>query len=339
MRADRLLSILLLLQQHSMLTVRELARRLEVSPRTIHRDMEALSTAGVPVLAERGANGGWRLLEPYRTDLTGLNAAELQALLVGSPAHVLGDLGLRSAYEAAIIKLQSAAPAALIDADFIRQRIHIDTPGWHAQREDQPHFRTLQTAVLTDRRVKMVYERSGGETVERIVDPLGLVAKGQVWYLAAAVTGVDAAETEIRTYRVSRVQAAALLDEACQRPAGFELAAYWADAAAAFVAGLPQYLVTLRVEQAHFERLRASWRFGRVREVSAPDAVGWCQVMLDFEVLEEATAYTLSLGPYAEVIAPEALRERVRDFAQRTAAVYIDTALAGAALGGSGALK
>lgn len=325
MRADRLLSILLLLQQHSMLTARELARRLEVSPRTIHRDMEALSTAGVPVLAERGANGGWRLLEPYRTDLTGLNAAELQALLVGSPAHVLGDLGLRGAYEAAIIKLQAAAPAMLLDADFIRQRIYIDTPGWQQRREDQPHFRTLQTAVLTDRRVKMVYERSGSDAVERIVDPLGLVAKGQVWYLVAAVMGVDAAETDIRTYRIARIQAAALLDEACERPAGFELAGYWADASAAFVAGLPQYLVTLRVDLSHFERLRASWRFGRVRDVSAPDAAGWCQVVLDFEVIEEATAYTLGMGPYAEVTAPEALRERVRDFVERTAALYDGT--------------
>src|SRR5579859_2430938 len=136
MRADRLLSIMLLLQVHRRLTASDLARRLEVSERTIHRDMEALGTSGIPVTAERGTGGGWRLLEPYQTTLTGLNEAEIQALFLAKPAHLLADLGLARAGEAAYIKLLAALPAlGRHDAQDVRQRIHIDPTGWRRPDE------------------------------------------------------------------------------------------------------------------------------------------------------------------------------------------------------------
>lgn len=200
MRADRLLSILLLLQTQRRLTARELAERLEVSERTIYRDMDALSGAGVPVLAQRGNKGGWMLLDSYQTNLTGLNDTEIQALFLAQPARLLADLGLRQAHDAALIKLLAALPSIQRrDAEYIRQRIHVDVPGWHPSKEESAAFPAIQEAVLSDRQLKLVYQRGDSAVVERLVDPLGLVAKGRVWYLIAGVEG------ELRTYRVSRV--------------------------------------------------------------------------------------------------------------------------------------
>jgi predicted DNA-binding transcriptional regulator YafY len=236
MRADRLLSILLLLQMHQRITARELATRLEVSERTIHRDMEALSTAGIPVTAERGSSGGWSLLAEYSTNLTGLTEAEIQALFLTRPSHLLADLGLHQASEAAFIKLLAALPSlSRRDAEYVRQRIHIDATGWHHTDENVSCLATLQEAVWQERKVSLTYQRGDGPIVERMVDPLGLVAKGSTWYLVAAVDG------EVRTYRISRMQGASLTSEPCIRPRDFDLAAYWAQSSTNFVANLPRY--------------------------------------------------------------------------------------------------
>jgi len=202
------------------MTARELARRLEVSERTIHRDMGALGVAGVPVTAERGAGGGWALLEGYRTNLTGLNAAEVQALFVARPTGVLADLGLTRAADAALIKLLAALPAlSRQGAEYARQRLHVDGAGWRQAEVASPLLLTLQEAIWQERKLRLTYHLTNGETVERLVDPLGLVAKGSLWYLVAGVEGA------LRTYRVSRVQAAEPLDEPCLRPPDFDLAA------------------------------------------------------------------------------------------------------------------
>ncbi|MDX1993285.1 MAG: YafY family protein [bacterium] len=318
MRADRLLSILLLLQTHQRMTARELAERLEVSERTIHRDMEALSAAGVPVLAERGVNGGWSLLEDYRTDLTGLNDSEIQALFLTTPAHLLSDLGLRQAYEAALVKLMAALPSGnRRSAEDIRQRVLIDVPGWHPSKSDdqQPCFPVIQQAVLEDRRAMIHYSRDD-TTVERLIDPLGLVAKGHLWYLVAAVEG------ELRTYRVSRIQGVELLDQRCQRPAGFDLAAYWAESAADFVARLPHYTATVRIHRDYMPRVRGMWRFARVQHIDPPDADGWHCAVVDFEVIDEAVRYILSAGTAAEAVEPLELREAIRQAALEIAGRY-----------------
>src|SRR5712691_4174354 len=208
MRADRLLSVLLLLQVHRRLTARELAKRLEVSERTIHRDMDALSAAGFPVFAERGIGGGWMLVEGYRTNLTGLNKDEIQALFLTKPLRVLADLGLEKASNAALIKLSAALPSAHRDgAEHARQRIHVDVTGWNRSNESIEFLPALQEAIWQERKLKFSYQRGGGcDAVERLADPLGLVAKGSVWYLVAGVEG------EIRSYRVSRVSGAALTE-------------------------------------------------------------------------------------------------------------------------------
>lgn len=322
MRADRLLSILLLLQVHRRLTARDLAKRLEVSERTIHRDMESLSTAGFPVFAERGIGGGWMLVEGYRTNLTGLNRDEIQALFLTKPLRLLADLGLKKASDAAFIKLSAALPSAHRDnAEHARQRVHIDVTGWNHSRESIEFLPVLQEAVWQERKLKFTYERSGGcDAVERLVDPLGLVAKGSAWYLVAAVEG------EIRSYRVSRVVDARVTDDPCIRPKDFDLADYWEQSTVNFKAQLPQYLAIVRAHPDIFPRLRFAGRFARIGQADAPDADGWIRVTLRFDVEEMAVEWVLSFCPKMEVLEPDALREKVIAAAHSVIAFYAERA-------------
>ena len=321
MRADRLLSILLLLQVQRTTTARELAERLEVSERTIHRDMEALGAAGIPVLAERGAGGGWRLLEEYRTNLTGLNAAEIQALFLTKPPRLLADLGLGKAADAALIKLLAALPSiSRRGAEYASQRIYVDVGGWRQSEDDVSLLPTLQAAVWQERKLQLVYERGDGATVERLVDPLGLVAKGSLWYLIAAVEG------DLRTYRVSRVRGATITEQPCAWPEGFDLATYWEQSSAQFKANLPRYPAVLRVDPAILPRMRSESRYARVERQEPPDDDGWVRLHMRFEVEHSACEYVLSYGTQIEVIEPPELRELVIRTAQAIVAFYAERA-------------
>jgi predicted DNA-binding transcriptional regulator YafY len=317
MRADRLLSIMLLLQVHRRITARELAKRLEVSERTIHRDMDALSGAGVPVFAERGSSGGWTLMEEYRTNLTGLNKDEIQALFLINPSRLLADLGLDKASDAAHIKLRAALPSvSRDDAEYARQRIHIDVLGWNRSEESVPILPTLQEAVWKERKLRLAYERDGCEMVERLVDPLGLVAKGSAWYLVAGVEG------DVRSYRASRVREARLMDEPSVRPEGFDLAAYWEQSTIRFKSNLPRYQVTVRANPVIVPRMHYATRYARIERVDLPDDEGWVKISIRFDVEEVAREYVLSFGSQIEVLEPEALRERVIESARSIVALY-----------------
>ena len=318
MRADRLLSILLLLQVHRRQTARELAHRLEVSERTIHRDMEALSAAGFPVFAERGTGGGWMLVEGYKTNLTGLNKDEIQALFLTKPLRVLADLGLDKASDAAMLKLSAALPSAHRDnAEHARQRIHIDLTGWNRAEEAVRLLPMLQQAVWQERKLRFTYERGGGcDPVERLADPLGLVAKGSAWYLVAVVDG------DTRSYRVSRVASAELTGEPCIRPKGFDLAEYWEQSAVNFKAQLPSYRTIVRADPEIFPRLAFAGRFARIEKTYPPDADGRIRVALRFDVEEMAIEYALSFGAKMEVVEPEALREKVIEAAKSVIQFY-----------------
>src|SRR5579884_1941802 len=222
MRADRLLSILLLLQVHGRLTAGELAQRLECSERTILRDMDALSAAGIPVVADRGAGGGWRLINGYQTKLTGLTASEVQALFVTLPARLLSDLGLKDDAQAALLKLQaSLPPETRRHAAFARERIWIDTRGWRDPGDSIAALPALLDALWRGRRIRFEYAGQCSTASERVADPLGLVAKGSAWYLVAEVEGA------IRTYRVSRIHNPVALSDASAGPADFDLQRYW----------------------------------------------------------------------------------------------------------------
>jgi predicted DNA-binding transcriptional regulator YafY len=320
MRADRLLSLLLTLQTEGKVKAKELARRQGVSPRTIYRDLDALTAAGVPVYAEPGPTGGVALMDGYRTQLTGLSEAELQTLFFGKPPALLQDLGLANVADAALLKVLASLPApSRVGASSARQHLYIDTTGWARSRDAVPLLPQLYEAVQQERRVTLHYARPDkrGESVTRLVDPLGLVARGSTWYLIAAVEG------ELRTYRVSRVQGLELMGEPCLRPDGFDLATYWEASKAAFREQLPRYPVTVRAKPDIADRMRVSERYARVvTEAQTADEDGWLRLGLLFEVDWEACEYLLSFGPAVEVVEPPELRGQIAHLAQQTTQLY-----------------
>jgi predicted DNA-binding transcriptional regulator YafY len=316
-RADRLLSIMLLLQTHRRLTSRQLADWLEVSPRTIHRDMDALSGAGVPVTAERGQGGGWMLLDGYTTDLTGFNALESQTLFLTKLPQPLIELGLENAAEAARLKLLAALPAvARQNAENARQRLYIDPTGWRQSNESAPLLDTVQDAVWQGRMLRMSYRGGNGSLSERNVHPLGLVAKGSIWYLIAQRDG------DLRTYRVSRIEAAEMLDESAIRPDGFDLARYWEDSSASFSARLPHYPVTLRISPNLLPQIRHGVGFTRIESISDPEADGWSTVTFNFGVEFEALSFILRHGDQVEIVEPTQLRDTVVEKARDILRLY-----------------
>lgn len=272
MRADRLVSILLLLQNRGRTTARELARELDVSERTVLRDMEALGAAGVPVVSARGNNGGWWLVDGYRTELTGLNEAELRALFVCAPAGVLSDLQLGDASRAALLKLRSALPNA---ADYAR-RIHVDLAGWRHSRDAVPFLPQVQDAVFRERRIRIEYTHGTRE-----VDPLGLVAKGHLWYLVASCEG------QPRTYRVSRIMSIDVLDARAERPKNFDLAAYWEMSMQQFIERLPRVDVVALIPRSILSRVETYLRYGAIDCVSDYDDEH-VRAELHFDTLEAA---------------------------------------------------
>lgn len=311
MRAERLLRILLLLQAYESLTAGELARRLQVSARTIQRDLDSLSLAGVPVYASRGHGGGWTLARDYRTRLNGLTPAEAMTVFVGTTAHVLADLGLDATAGSAFTKLLAALPAnARKDAEYARARVLVDHAGWQGAGQASPHLAALRQALWEQRRVQVCY---GGRQVR--LAPLGLVAKGTTWYLVAACD-----DGEIRTYRVPKITSAELSGQTFERPRGFDLAAHWASACDRFFATRPVYPVQLQVQTPAVHQL--SWAPGTTITEAAQRGDGWSDVTMTFENALEAAAFLLGMAGDAVVIAPHELRDRIRTAADRLARLH-----------------
>ena len=311
MRAERLLRILLLLQAYQSLTACDLARRLEVSARTIQRDLDSLSLAGVPVYASRGRGGGWTLARDYRTRLNGLTPAEAMTVFMGTTAHVLTDLGLDAAAGSAFAKLPSALPAnTRKDAEYAQARVLVDHAGWQGAGEASPHLAVLRQALWQERRVQVRY---GGRPVR--LAPLGLVSKGTTWYLVAARD-----DGEIRTYRVPKITSADLAGQAFERPPGFDLAAHWASACDQFFATRPVYPVRLRVHTPALRRL--SRAPGTTITEIAERADGWSDVTMTFENASEAATFLLGMAGDAVVIVPDELRDRIRTAADRLARLH-----------------
>lgn len=313
--------MLLLLQARGGMSARELAEELEVSVRTVFRDLEALSGAGVPVYADRGAQGGIRLIEGYRTDLTGLSPGEAQALFALGVPGPLDELGLGSALESAERKLLAAlSPPARHDVERTRQRVVVDAAGWSRPPADITHLAALTDAVFRERRLRMAYTRGDNRRVQRVVDPLGLALKGGQWYLVAAVNG------EMRVFRVSRTRAVELLDEPCVRPQDFDLHSFWSEWAAAYEAGIHWDVVRVRVLPhliAELPWLLGEYVRGLIEE--APVAAdGSIRLDLRFYSLAEAQAALLGMGTGVEVIRPKRLQRAIvlaaRDVVERDAA-------------------
>jgi predicted DNA-binding transcriptional regulator YafY len=319
MRADRLLSILIRLQLRGRLTAQALADEFEVSIRTIYRDIDDLSASGVPVYADRGPGGGFRLLDGYRTRLTGLTAGEADTLLLAGLPGPAGDLGLAAPLATARLKLLAAiSPAASERAARIGERLHLDPLDWYRRATPPAHLAAIAQAIWNERRLAIRYE-SWSATVNRKVDPLGLVLKAGVWYLVAR------AGRDIRTYKIAKVLELRSLDESFAYPADFDLAAHWRRELKRFEAGLRKSEATLRVSPAAMtwlDRLGADTAEAVLQ--TQPDARGWRRATVPIESIDHAARLLLGFVDDIEVLAPSGLRRALAARARRVAALYRD---------------
>jgi predicted DNA-binding transcriptional regulator YafY len=319
MKADRLLSVLLLLQARGRATERELAERLEVSQRTIHRDLEALSAANVPVLALRGSQGGWELAEGWRTQVPGLDASELRALVMAQP-RALGHPRLRAAAESALNKLMAALPGSMREeAATMRERMHVDAAGWWEAGEDVSGLPLVQDAVMRERKLTFDYIRADGEAGARTVDPLGLVAKGSTWYLVAWTP------KGMRTFRLSRMTAVTVLATEFKRPKRFDLAEHWKKSMTELEGKRRGYSAVLAVQAGAAKWLKG-WLGARPADGAAMEGLGgdWMAMRMEFEDLGQARFMVLGLGTRARVLQPVELQAAVAEeldgmLAQRSA--------------------
>ncbi|MEE1842651.1 helix-turn-helix transcriptional regulator [Streptomyces sp. NPDC088190] len=322
MRAARLIRMVLLLQSRPAMTAAELARELEVSERTVTRDALALSEAGVPVYADRGRAGGYRLVGGYRTRLTGLARDEAEALFLSGLPSALREMGLEDAASAARLKVSAALLPSLRDAsDSAGRRFHLDAPGWYQEPVTPELLPAVAEAVWDDRIVRARYRRGGADgEVEREMAPHGLVLKAGVWYVCARV-GDD-----FRVYRIDRFSAVAVSEERFERDERFDLPGFWDERAAQFARSLLRAEVTVRVSPEGVRRLPYAMDRSAVREAldaaGPPDAEGWLTVTLAVESDEVAYGQLLALGPESEVLAPAALRDRFAAAAVRLRELY-----------------
>ena len=310
MRSDRLLSILLLLQVHGRLNARQLANQLEVSERTIHRDVDALSAAGVPVYTERGRNGGIALVPGYRTDVSGLTASEAQALFIFAGRGTLADLGLEDELRSALRKLLSVLPEVhRSQAERASERVVIDPQAWLRDREEVPHLATAQEAVWRERRLRVRYRRPGAaEARERLLDPYGQVAKAGTWYLVAADGG------EPRLYRVGRIEAAELTELPAERPSDLDLEALWEELRQRVEDRGSSVEVRIRVHPGRLAMVRHLLGGSVAGALGAPQAAGGKEAAEDlvltlrFPAEAAARAALLGFAADVEVLHPPTLR-------------------------------
>lgn len=316
-RASRLLSLLLLLQTRGRLTAQELAEELDVSVRTVYRDVESLSSAGVPVYADRGPAGGYQLLDGYRTRLTGLTSTEAGALALAGLPEQAAELGLGTVLAAARLKLDAALPPSLREgAHHVRDRFHLDAPGWFADADRPPHLQALATAVWEQRPVKITYRRYRQPDRESVVHPLGLVLKAGTWYLVAEAD-------RVRTYRANRISAAEVQDTPFTRPPEFDLSDYWQQWSAEFQSTVYKGEARIRVSP---KAMRGIFTAGPVVAAKVrgtePGPDGWREVVVPIETHEIAQSDFLRYGPEIEVLEPAELRESIARAAEEMVTRY-----------------
>ena len=310
MLAGRLLTILMLLQTRGRVSAASLAREFEVSVRTIHRDIDQLSAAGVPVYAERGRSGGFQLMDGYRTKLTGMTQSEAEALMLAGLPGPAAQLGLSDLLSAARLKLLAALPANVqSNAERIASRFHLDPVPWFRGADPLPALQPIARAVWSERTVKLRY-LPAGETEQRTrkLGPLGLVLKGGVWYLVAQ------SGKHIRTYRVANIEDAEITDEPFARPKRFDLAAHWAQSSSDYVAGVYRAEATVRLSAAGANRLDQLGTFAKnaaLKTAGKPDRQGWIRCKVPIESGDYGLRELLRFGEDIEITGPPALRARM----------------------------
>ncbi|WP_432492604.1 helix-turn-helix transcriptional regulator [Kineococcus auxinigenes] len=322
MRAARLLTMAMLLQTRPLVTARELAERLEVSERTVQRDVAELVAAGVPVVSVRGVAGGYRIADGHRHRTSGLSAAEAEAVTFLGLGGVAEDLGFADVVGGAQLKLLAGTtPEGRERARRVASRFHLDTDRWFGTAEPAPALLALARAVWDERRVRVRHHRRTGERTERVLDPLGLVLKGE-WYLLAQREG------ELRTYRVSRLADVEVLEDRARRPAGFDLQRAWREHLARAEAAREALEVTVRAQPSALPGLRrvasaaAQPHLPVVADGLPVDAAGRVEVRVAFDAREWALTTLLGFGADVEVLAPADVREAVAARARATASLY-----------------
>jgi predicted DNA-binding transcriptional regulator YafY len=321
MRASRLVSLLLLLQTRGRMTAQQLADELEVSVRTIYRDVEALGTAGVPLYGDAGHAGGYQLLGGYRTRLTGLTAAEAETLFLSGLPGPAAELGLGSVLAAATLKLRAALPASLREnADRISERFYLDAPGWYRRPDEVPLLPLVASAVWDRQVIDVTYSRWREPTeVSRQLEPHGLVLKGGTWYVVARCDGA------MRTYRVDQIIAATPCDADFTAEPGFDLEAYWQSYLAEFHRQLYTGHAVIRLSPAGMERMRLLLSATAADAVAAngtADADGWVRARVPIESADHALSEFLRLGADLEILEPAELRARAARTARAMTALY-----------------
>jgi predicted DNA-binding transcriptional regulator YafY len=320
MRADRIISLMLLLHARGRMTAQKLAEHLEVSERTIYRDVDALSAAGVPIYVQPGVNGGIFLDENYRVSLNGFNRAEVQALFVSNSARPLADLGLEQANEATLLKLFAALPSVhQVEVERLRCRFYIDPANWFQVVEPSALLPVLQQAVWEDRALELKYQSVQGD-FEGVVNAYALVAKANIWYLVG-----EKSPGEFRNYRLGRIKYAELTDAHFVRKTDFDLVTYWDASCRQFqrdsLQRIPNCHTVLRVHPDAF------WYFpayieGHYKQMGEPDANGWLTLNATFESIHDARTRILGLGTTVEVLAPDELRHTIIETARAVVAAY-----------------
>ncbi|MFC4116036.1 helix-turn-helix transcriptional regulator [Nonomuraea zeae] len=322
MRASRLLSLLLLLQTRGRMTAPELAEELEVSVRTVYRDVEALSAAGVPVYADRGPAGGYQLIDGYRTRLTGLTAEEASSLFLAGLPGPAAELGLADVAANAELKLLAALPPEpRSHAARMRERFLLDVPGWYRSADDVPHLSEVAEAVWEQRPLRMTYRRWGQQVVDRVIHPYGLVLKGGSWYLVAAPP-----ERDPRTYRVSRVLTLETLPGRFPWPEGFELAGFWQGYAKEFRERMYTAEAVVKLAPGMGDLLAYTMGADVVGAALAaagePDPEGRVTITVPVESLSHARWLLLRMGAGVEVLGPPELRELMRETVAELGKLY-----------------
>lgn len=314
----------MLLQSHGRMTAGALARAMEVSERTILRDIDQLSAAGVPLWGERGRLGGYQLRPGWSTQLTGMTEPEANALLLAGLPGAATELGLGSAAASARLKLVASLPQPWREqAARVGERLHIDPVDWYRVQDTPQFLREAAEAVWQGRRIHVRYQ-SWRNTSSRELEPLGLVMKAGAWYVAAREVGVDA----VRTYRLASVLDLSVGTRGFKRPRSFDLVRFWQESAARFEAELRRMQARVRVSP----RALGWLQHGRMKYVACPAAAvgvaamparpGWTDVLLPIESIEHGARQMLSYAGEAEVIEPAELRRRVATLATRVSALH-----------------
>ncbi|ELK47702.1 YafY family protein [Halobacillus sp. BAB-2008] len=318
MRAERLIKILLLLQHGKIVSAREISKELEVSERTIYRDMEALSAAGIPIYSERGQAGGWRLVDNWKQKLSWLKEKEMLTLFLPHAEKIINDLGIGPSSKDTTEKLLLSLPEEIKQsAEKLWERVHVDMGTWRNTKiEINPAMKVMKEAVMNNKKVKIFYQKANLETKEYVIKPLGLVAKSSNWYVVSMNS-----HDEFRNYKITRITECDLMDEQFNRPCDFKLFEHWEEAKKQFVQSLPEFHVKVAVSSFALERIKFTGRFVQAGAEKVRDHY-WTELELTFNTEEEAVNFIVGFGNQVKVLSPLNFIDKVKDRAKAILGLY-----------------